>query len=86
MLGSSIFFVDSCSAVTCDFGVFLRRGELISFLLCHLASILNPHNVDFVDLHGFSQLIQGRYRCPYTEGEAKALRSWLVGLSLVGEL
>ena len=47
-----VFFVNSSSAVNCDFGVFLR-GELISFLLCHLASILIPHNIDFVDLHVF---------------------------------
>lgn len=84
--GRFVFFVNGSSAVNCDFGVFLRRGEVISFLLCHLASILNPHNIDFVDLHVFSQLIQGRYHCPYTESESKALHSWLVGLSLVGEL
>ena len=37
------FFVvdDGYSAVSCDLGVFIRRGEFV-FLLCHLADQLLP--------------------------------------------
>ena len=31
--GSFLFFVDNCSAVSCNFGVFVRRGELESSTL-----------------------------------------------------
>ena len=31
VVGSSIFFFDGCSPVSCDFGIFVRRGELMSF-------------------------------------------------------
>ena len=31
LVGSSIFFVNRCSVVSCDFGVLVRRGELTSF-------------------------------------------------------
>ena len=31
-----VFFVDSCSADSCDFRVLVRGGELKIFLLCHL--------------------------------------------------
>ena len=44
LVGSSgVFFVvvDGYSAVSCDFGVFIRRGEFV-FLLCHLADQLLP--------------------------------------------
>ena len=34
----SPFFTDGCSAVSCDFGVFVRGGELKVLLLRHLAS------------------------------------------------
>ena len=31
LVGSSLFFVDDCTAVSCDFSVFVRGGELKSF-------------------------------------------------------
>ena len=31
LVGFSNFFVDGFSAVSCDFGVFVRRGGLMSF-------------------------------------------------------
>ena len=31
LVGSSVFLVDGCSAVSCDFGVFVRMRELPSF-------------------------------------------------------
>ena len=37
LAGSSLFLINSCLAVSCDFGVLVRRGELTKFfLLCHL--------------------------------------------------
>ena len=34
---SSDFFVDGCSAVVCDFGIFIRRGEFTSFCFSNLS-------------------------------------------------
>ena len=34
---SSDFFVDGCSAVVCDFGLFIRRGEFTSFCFSNLS-------------------------------------------------
>ena len=41
MVGSSIFFVDGCSAVRCNFGVFMRGGEFTSFYSAILSLPLN---------------------------------------------
>ena len=30
LVGFQNYFVDGCSAVSCDFGVFIRRGQLTS--------------------------------------------------------
>ena len=38
LVGSSLFFTDACSAVSCDFGVLVRGGELRVFLLHRLVS------------------------------------------------
>ena len=38
LVGAVLFFTDGCSAVSCDFGVFVRGGELKVLLLRHLAS------------------------------------------------
>ena len=36
LVGSYLFFIDGCSAVSCDFGVLTRGGELQVLLLRHL--------------------------------------------------
>ena len=41
LLLSSVFFVDSCSAVSCDSGVFMRGVELKSFYSAFLSPLLN---------------------------------------------
>ena len=45
MVGSSIFFVDGCSAVRCNFGVFMRGGEFTSF---YSAILSLPPNLVFL--------------------------------------
>ena len=51
-----VFFTDDCSAVSSDFGVFMRQGELKILLLCHLTS--HPLNSYFLTtfLSGFWQI------------------------------
>ena len=48
LIGSSVvvFFVDGCSAVSCDFGVLLRRGELTSFYSSILPA--SPIHLNFI--------------------------------------
>ena len=49
----TVFFIDGCSAYSCDFGVLVRGGELRVFL-CHLS--LPTYREAFInDLH-FSKM------------------------------
>ena len=41
LVGSSLFFINVCSADSCNFGVLMRGGELRVFLLLHLG--LSPN-------------------------------------------
>ena len=41
LLVGPVFFVDSCSAVNCDSGVFMRGVELKSFYSAFLSPLLN---------------------------------------------
>ena len=40
LVGSSLFLINGYAAVSCDFGVLMRGGELKVFLLCHLVSLI----------------------------------------------
>ena len=41
LIGSSVFLINDCSTVICDFGVYVRAGELMSFSL----AIFSPNLV-----------------------------------------
>ena len=55
-VGSSIFFVDGCSAVICDFGVSVRRGELTSLYSAILSRNFPDKDFNSAILNMFKEL------------------------------